>query len=382
MQQSEISSIDLTQSSQGAKISLKDLIQNLSNEKDSNKKREIYRKIEFATIGVENINSAEIHQEMESYFSKIIEANEFDKKLMKLMLTRGLRVSQDFIELDSLNIKEGKNDFFLQDIEIKIQDYKKIYANSPIKIEEQHTKIFLESLKIIFEYFQYCLSSNNENEVEYNKKNILRVNVNGIELGFSALGLCDFLENIVIKKGRKELSFSQFINGLEDKTERQYYKDNFVSLQHKCLVDKEMARNLNFAKEVLEGRADIRSSIESLKKRGSQDFSSRRSSFQDFFRNSSVEKNSLERKVLALNIDVNCAVKNKIANDQNPNCCSFLKVIFYKFFNAKPQQKEEKQIPLEISVKPDTARNPRAIVHANSFFQPHLNGRDDIMLER
>jgi len=62
-----------------------------------------------------------------------------------------------------LNIKEHGNDFFLQDVEIKIQDYKKTYKTSPIVIEEQHQKEFFKSLEIAFEYLSYCTNSSDRN---------------------------------------------------------------------------------------------------------------------------------------------------------------------------------------------------------------------------
>ena len=119
MQQSEIS-LDNTATISRQEDSFELLIDKFFLEESLHKKNEIYRKIELAIIKNENINSAEINQKMADYFSKITEPNDFDKKLIKLMLTSGWKVPQDFPENDALNIKEDKNDFFLSKIEIKI----------------------------------------------------------------------------------------------------------------------------------------------------------------------------------------------------------------------------------------------------------------------
>jgi hypothetical protein len=339
MQQSEISlDIPATFSSQEDSFEL--LIDKFFLEENLHKKNEIYRKIELAIIKNENINSAEINQKMADYFSKITEPNDFDKKLIKLMLTSGWKVPQDFPENDFFNIKEPKNDFYIQDTEIKIQDYKKSYETSPIKIEECHKKNFFNSLEIAFEYLDYCLISNNKNEVEYNKKNILRINVNGVELGFSMIGLNDFLKNIKIINERKELRFPEFVETL-DSEKKQFFEENFLTLQARCILDKQMITDINFAKNVVENAIDIRSSIESSRRGSFQNFSSMRSSFQD----SSSRRNSFQEylpnshkshhnevKILKLEGD------KFVIKDPDPTCFSLLKSIFCNCFDKKNQQ--------------------------------------------
>ena len=335
MQQSEIS-LDIPATISSQEDSFKFLIDKFFLEESLHKKNEIYRKIELAIIKNENINSAEINQKMADYFSKITEPNDFNKKLIKLMLTSGWKVPQDFPENDFLNIKESKNDFYIQDTEIKIQDYKKIYEAPPIKIEERYQKEFFDSLKIAFEYLDYCLIPFNKNEVEYNKKNILRINVNGVELGFSATGFWDFLKDIKIINKRKELGFSEFVETL-DSEKKQFFEENFLTLQARCILDKQMITDINFAKNVVENR----SSIESSRRGSFQNFSSMRSSFQD----SSSRRNSFqeylpnlhkshhnEGKILKLEGD------KFVIKDLDPTCFSFLKSIFCNCFGKKNQQ--------------------------------------------
>ena len=323
MQQSEILSTIPESLLESGKKSLEDLIENLSNEKNENRKREIYRKIEVAIIANENINSPEIHHEMVNYFSQITEVKEFDKKLMKLMLTSGWKVPQDFKEQQDLNIKERGNNFFPQ-AEIPIEHYKKTFATLPIKIEEGYQQEFLTSLKKSFEYLQYCLFS----ESEANKKNILRININGVELGFSGVGLHDLLENIVIKKSQKELSFSEFINTLDNKEEKQCLEQDAMSLKSRYILDKQMIVDSDFAREFVEqriGRASVESSRNSF-----QDLSSRRNSFQDLSsRRSSGEKGE---KILKFEGD------KFVIKDPDPNCFSFLKTIFCNCFGKENQQ--------------------------------------------
>ena len=344
MQQSEIS-LDNTATISRQEDSFELLIDKFFLEESLHKKNEIYRKIELAIIKNENINSAEINQKMADYFSKITEPNDFDKKLIKLMLTSGWKVPQDFPENDFLNIKESKNDFYIQDTEIKIQDYKKIYQAPPIKIEERFQKEFFDSLKIAFEYLDYCLIPFNKNEVEYNKKNILRINVNAVELGFSATGLHDILENIKIINGRKELGFSEFVETL-DSEKKQIFEENFLTLQARCILDKQMITDINFAKNVVENAIDVRSSIESSRRGSFQNFSSMRSSFQD----SSSRRNSFqeslpnsfnitqnEKKILKLEGD------KFVIKDPDPTCFSFLKSIFCNCFGKNNQQENIKR---------------------------------------
>ena len=339
MQQSEIS-LDIPATISSQEDSFKLLIDKFFLEESLHKKNEIYRKIELAIIKNENINSAEINQKMADYFSKIAEPKNFDKKLIKLMLTSGWKVPQDFPENDFLNIKESKNDFYIQDTEIKIQDYKKIYEAPPIKIEERYQKEFFDSLKIAFEYLDYCLIPFNKNEVEYNKKNILRINVNGVELGFSATGFWDFLKDIKIINKRKELGFSEFVETL-DSEKKQFFEENFLTLQARCILDKQMITDINFAKNVVENAIDVRSSIESSRRGSFQNFSSMRSSFQD----SSSRRNSFqeylpnlhkshhnEGKILKLEGD------KFVIKDPDPTCFSFLKTIFCNCFGKKNQQ--------------------------------------------
>ena len=339
MQQSEIS-LDIPATFSRPEDSFKFLIDKFFLEESLHKKNEIYRKIEMAIIKNENINSAEINQKMADYFSKITEPNDFNKKLIKLMLTSGWKVPQDFPENDFLNIKESKNDFYIQDTEIKIQDYKKIYEAPPIKIEERFQKEFFDSLKIAFEYLDYCLISNNKNEMEYNKKNILRIDVNGVELGFSATGFWDFLKDIKIINKRKELGFSEFVETL-DSEKKQFFEENFLTLQARCILDKQMITDINFAKNVVENAIDVRSSIESSRRGSFQNFSSMRSSFQEpsSRRNSFQEylpnlnkSHHNEGKILKLEGD------KFVIKDPDPTCFSLLKSIFCNCFGKKYQQ--------------------------------------------
>lgn len=365
MQQSEIILVDSQFSSENAKKSLEDLVRIFFNEENEDKKEEIYRKIQTKIITCENINSIEINKTIKDCFDKITEPNKFDKKLIKLFLASGWRVPQDFQENELLNIIEKSNNFFSQDLKIKIQDYKKIYANSSIKIEKKFKKEFWESLKSSFEYFEYCRDPRNEEDVDVKKKNMLRVNINGIILGFSAFGFYYFLKNLKIEENERELNFLQFVDvdNFKSRKLKFFLKNAFASLECHCIADKLILQDSELAKKSVENHLDSRASIEYLKKRDSQDLT----------KNSSFEKGFMR---------ANSDEKNKIVNGENPHCCSFLKVIFYKFFNLKPQQNEEKQTPLEISLKPDMARNPSSVVCANSFAQPHYNFRDDIMLER
>jgi hypothetical protein len=359
MQQSEILLDNSTPDSSQGK-SMEALIEKLHDEEDQNKKHEIYRKIEIAIIKGENLNSAGINYRMRNYFSKITEPNEFDKSLMKLMLASGWKVPQDFRELDSLNIKECPNDFFLQDVEIKIQDYKKTYETLPIKIEEYHQKEFFNSLEIAFEYLGYCTNSSDRNEVEYNKKNILRIDVNGIKLGFSAIGLYDFLENIELKKSQEKISFAKFIEKPCGPKKLNFIPD-FKSLKEKCIFEKQLTTDENFAKEVLERGMTVRSSIElsrkgSLQNARSSIESSRRGSFQNFssvrnsFQESSSRRNSFqesgpnlfktaqnEKKILRLEGD------KFVIKDPDPTCFSFLKTMFCNCFGKKNQQQNSGQ---------------------------------------
>ena len=374
MQQSEIS-LDNTATISRQEDSFELLIDKFFLEESLHKKNEIYRKIELAIIKNENINSAEINQKMADYFSKITEPNDFDKKLIKLMLTSGWKVPQDFPENDFLNIKESKNDFYIQDTEIKIQDYKKIYQAPPIKIEERFQKEFFDSLKIAFEYLDYCLIPFNKNEVEYNKKNILRINVNAVELGFSATGLHDILENIKIINGRKELGFSEFVETL-DSEKKQIFEENFLTLQARCILDKQMITDINFAKNVVENAIDVRSSIESSRRGSFQNFSSMRSSFQD----SSSRRNSFqeslpnsfnitqnEKKILKLEGD------KFVIKDPDPTCFSFLKSIFCNCFGKKNQQENIKR------ERDQTPSSDHSLHPSNSFIS---NGNASAMTDQ
>lgn len=336
MQQSEISLDNSTPDSSQEKL-MESLIEKLHDEDDRNKKNEIYRKIEIEIIKNKNINSAGIDHRMRNYFSKITEPSEFDKNLMKLMLSNGWKVPQDFLELDFLNIKESKNNFYSQDVEIKIQDYKKTYESLPIKIEEHFQRAFLDSLNTAFDYLVFCSIPFNSNEVEYNKKNILRIDVNGVELGFSAIGLYDFLENIVIKKDQKELSFLKFVKKFGNEKEENF-EENFMTLKARCILDKQIITDFSFAKEIVEHGIDFRSSIESSRRGSFQNFSSRRNSFQD----SSSRRNSFqdylpkatnnEKKILKLEGD------KFVIKDPDPTCFSFLKTVFCNCFGKKNQQ--------------------------------------------
>jgi hypothetical protein len=311
----------------------------------------------MAIIKGENLNSAKTHQAMTNYFAEIVNPKNFDKKLIKLMLTSGWKVPQDFRELDSLNIKEDKNDFFLQDVEIKIQDYKKTYETSPITIEERYQKEFFKSLEIAFEYLGYCTNSSDRNEVEYNKKNMLRIDVNGVKLGFSAIGLYNFLENIELKKNQEKISFEKFIEKPYGPKKWNFSPD-FNALKEKCIFEKQLTTDENFAKEVLERGIAVRSSAE-LSRRGSlqnarssyessrrgslQNFSSMRSSFQE----SSSRRNSFqeylpkiasnEEKILRLEGD------KFVIKDPDPTCFSFLKTMFCNCFGKKNQQQNSGQ---------------------------------------
>jgi hypothetical protein len=352
MQQSEIllDNIDINPNQRG---SLESLIGELSREENRYKKPEIYREIEIAIIKSENLNSAEIHQAMRNYFAEIVDAKNYDKNLMKLMLSSGWKVPQDFRELDSLNIKENGNDFFLQDVEIKIQDYKKTYKTSPIVIEEQHQKEFFNSLEIAFEYLSYCTNSSDRNEVEYNKKNMLRIDVNGVTLGFSAIGLHDFLENIELKKGQEKIPFVKFIEKPRGPKNLDFMP-YFNSLKENCIFDKQIITDLDFAKGVLERGMAVRSSAE-LSTRGSfqsaryshessirgnsQNFSSRRNSSQEFlpvlFKGTHGDE-----KILKLEGD------KFVIKDRDPTCFSFLKTMFCNCFGKKDQSRDvENQNP-------------------------------------
>lgn len=337
MQQSEILLDNSAPDSSQEKL-MESLIEKLYDEEDRNKKHEIYRKIEIAIIKSENLNSAGINYKMRNYFSKITEPNEFDKSLMKLMLASGWKVPQDFCELDSLNIKECQNDFFLQDVEIKIQDYKKTYETLPIIIEERYQKEFLESLKIAFEYLSYCSDSLDRNEAEYNKKNILRIDVNGIKLGFSAIGLNDFLKNIELKKGPKELSFAKFISKLDDKKEKQGLEEDFMFLETRCLLDRQIMTDPSFSKEFIEQGVDVRSSVELSRRGSSQNFSSIRASFQESSsRRNSFQITNNQGKILKLEGD------KFVIKDPDPTCFSFLKTMFCNCFGKKNQQQNSGQ---------------------------------------
>ena len=362
MQQSEIS-LNITPTFLSQEDSFESMITKFFAEESSHKKKEIYRKIEMAIVKNENINSAEINQKMADYFSKITDPNDFDKNLIKLMLASGWKVPQDFPENDALNIKEDENDFFLSKIEIKIQDYKKIYEAPPIKIEERFQKEFFDSLKIAFEYLDYCLIPFNKNEVEYNKKNILRINVNGVELGFSVIGLNDFLKNIKIINGRKESGFSEFVKTL-DSEKKQVFEESFLTLQARCILDKQIVTDFNFAKEFVGNAIDVRSSIESSRRGSFQNFSSRRNSFQD----SSSRRNSFqdylpnlhkshhnEGKILKLEGD------KFVIKDPDPTCFSFLKSIFCNCFGKNNQQENIKR-------ERDQAPSSDHSIHPSSSF--------------
>jgi hypothetical protein len=337
MQQSEISlDIPATFSSQEDSFEL--LIGKFFLEENLHKKNEIYRKIEMAIIKNENINSAEINQKMADYFSKITEPKNFDKKLIKLMLTSGWKVPQDFRELDSLNIKECPNDFFLQDVEIKIQDYKKTYETSPITIEERYQKEFFKSLEIAFEYLGYCTNSSDRNEVEYNKKNMLRIDVNGVKLGFSAIGLYDFLENIELKKDQEKISFEKFISKLDNKKEKQGLEEDFMFLETRCLLDRQIITDPSFSKEFIEQGVDVRSSVELSRRGSSQNFSSVRASFQESSsRRNSFQITNNQGKILKLEGD------KFVIKDPDPTCFSFLKTMFCNCFGKKNQQQNSGQ---------------------------------------
>jgi hypothetical protein len=366
MQQSEILLDNIVPNSNQKEL-LESLIIAFSCAENHNKKPEIYREIEMAIIKGENLNSAKTHQAMTNYFAEIDDPKNFDKNLMKLMLSSGWRVPQNFRELDSLNIKEHKNNFFLQDVEIKIQDYKKTYETSPIVIEERHQKEFFDSLEIAFEYFQYCLISLNDNEFENNKKNILRVDVNGVKLGFSAIGLYGFLENIQLKKGQEKISFAEFI-------EKPYcpkkcnFSEYFEYLTRNCIFNKQLITDLNFAKEFAEQGIAIRSSADlsrrgslqntrssiELSRRGSfQNFSSRRSSFQESLPYL-LKGNHGEEKILKLE-------GNKfVIKDPDPTCFSFLKTMFCNCFGKKNQQQnsgknQDSRISSDHSLQPSTS---------------------------
>ena len=353
MQQSEIS-LDIPATFSRPEDSFELLIDKFFLEESLHKKNEIYRKIEMAIIKNENINSAEINQKMADYFSKITEPNDFNKKLIKLMLTSGWKVPQDFCELDSLNIKECQNDFFLKDVEIKIQDYKKTYETLPIKIEERYQKEFLESLKIAFEYLDYCLISNNKNDAEYNKKNILRIDVNGVELGFSATGLHDFLKNIKIIHERKELKFSEFVERL-DSEKKQFFENKFLILKTRCISNKQIVTDFSFAKEFVENAIDVRSSIESSRRGSFQNFSSVRASFQESSsRRNSFQITNNQGKILRLEGD------KFVIKDPDPTCFSFLKTMFCNCFGKKNQQQnsgknQDSRISSDHSLHPSTS---------------------------
>jgi hypothetical protein len=341
MEQSEIL---LENNAINQRRSLESLITKLSCEGNENKKPEIYREIEIAIIKCENLNSAEIHQAMRDYFAEIVDPKNFDKNLMKLMLSSGWKVPQDFRELDSFNIKEHGNDFFLQDVEIKIQDYKKTYKISPIVIEEQHQKEFFNSLEIAFEYLSYCTNSSDRNEVEYNKKNMLRIDVNGVTLGFSAIGLHDFLENIELKKSQEKISFAKFIEKPYGPKKWNFSSD-FKALKEKCIFEKQLITNRDFAMMVLErgialrssaelstrgSLQNVRSSHESSIRGSSQSFSSRRNSFQE-----SLQKIvNHDEKILKLEGD------KFIIKDPDPTCFSFLKTMFCNCFGKKNQKQD------------------------------------------
>lgn len=365
MQQSEIFPNNfLSDSCQGSLIEL--LIERLSYEEDRNKKNEIYRKIEIEIIKNKDINSDGINYRMRDYFSKKNDPTEFDKNLMKLMLSNGWKVPQDFLELDSLSIKESRNNFYSQDIEIKIQDYKKIYESLPIKIEEHFQRALLDSLSIAFDYLVFCSIPFNNNEVEHNKKNILRIDVNGVELGFSAIGLHNFLENIVIKKDQKELSFLEFVKKFGSEKEENF-EENFMTLKARCILDRQMMTDLNFAKEIVENGIDVRSSIESSRRGSLQNFSSMRSSFQD----SSSRRNSFqdylpnshkthhnEKKILKFEGD------RFIIKDKDPTCFSVLKTFFCNCFGKKNQQVVDKNFLEDSNPKPSSDHS----IHPSTSF--------------
>ncbi len=365
MQQSEISPNNSSPDSSQEKL-IESLIEKLGFEEDRNKKNEIYRKIEIEIIKNKNINSAGINYRMRNYFSKKTEPNEFDKNLMKLMLSCGWKIPQDFPELDSLNIKESRNNFYFQDVEIKIQDYKKTYESLPIKIEEHFQRAFLDSLSTAFDYLVFCSIPFNNNEVEYNKKNILRIDVNGVELGFSAIGLHDFLENIVIKKDQKELSFLEFVKKFGSEKEENF-EENFMTLKARCILDRQMVADFNFAKEVIEHGIDIRSSIESSRRGSLQNFSSRRSSFQE----PSSRRNSFQDYLPSLHKTHDNEVKilklegdKFVIKDPDPTCFSFLKSIFCNCFGKKNQQDANKNSLEALDPKPSSDHS----IHPSTSF--------------
>jgi len=377
MQKSEISLVnpiqDLSQDNE-----LDRLIVNFFTESDFHKKNYIYKNIKIAILKNQNINSPEINREMQNYFSKISEPSIFDKRFLKLMLSNGWKVPQNFPENDELNIKESGNDFFTKKIEVKIQDYKKTYETFPIIIQEDNKQAFFDSLKIAFEYLYYCTISSDKNEVENNKENILRINVNGVELGFSAFGLCDFLENVLIKKNQKELSFLEFVRKSYNKFDENF-EENFITLKARCILDKQMITDLSFAKEIVENGIDVRSSIESSTRGSLQLFSSirteystPRNSFQDYFFKSTND----EKKILKFEGD-RFVIKNP-----EPTCYSVLKTIFCSCFGKNDHQKNINIDSLEsLNSKPssDHSLHPSSSFLVEARVSP-LYERGDIIL--
>ena len=114
-----------------------------------------------------------------------------------------------------------------------------------------------------------------------------------------------------------------------------------MTLKTRCIFDKQIVTDLNFAKEIVENAIDIRSSIESSRRGSFQNFSSRRNSFQDSSsrRNSSQEYlpnlhkfHHNEGKILKLEGD------KFVIKDPDPTCFSFLKSMFCNCFGKKNQQ--------------------------------------------
>jgi len=155
-------------------------------------------------------------------------------------------------------------------------------------------------------------------------------------LGFSATGFWDFLKDIKIINKRKELGFSEFVETL-DSEKKQFFEENFLTLQARCILDKQMITDINFAKNVVENR----SSIESSRRGSFQNFSSMRSSFQD----SSSRRNSFQDYLPSLHKAHHNEVKilklegdKFVIKDSDPTCFSFLKSIFCNCFGKKNQQ--------------------------------------------
>lgn len=327
--QSEISLVDSQPLCENRKNSLEDLIESFYHEKNQFEKNKIFQEIQKGIIICDDINCPEINRAILNYFDKIKEPNQFDKKLLKLFLVSGWRVPQDFQENESFNLEEEGNDYFQQIIKISIQDYKNIYAKSAITINEENKKAFWEALKNSFEYFKFCKNPANEENNNYKNKIMHRVNINGCVLGFSDRGLYYFLKNLKIKENTKELSFVEFVDvdNFNKKQEKLNFKNFFNLLKIEYDVDKEILQNLKFAKQAVENRRDSKTSFELLKKTS-----------WDIRETYSKEK--------------------KISIDRNPKCCSSLVAIFNKIL-MKFSSKEKTKGPLEISVKPDTDRNPQ-----------------------